>query len=68
MSGWGNCNEQAGHLDFHGLFAFAYQSRMFGFKFAATRNHRPAPLSRQAQVATTAMTAVDRSEVLVQEK
>jgi len=23
---------------------------MFGFKFAARRNHRPAPLSRQAQV------------------
>ena len=50
MSGWGNWNEQAGHLHFHGLFAFAYQSRMFGFKFAARRNHRPAPLSRQAQV------------------
>src|SRR6266481_5434510 len=33
---------------------------MFGFKFAARRNHRPAPLSRQAQVAMTAVLVASR--------
>src|SRR5439155_25629050 len=43
MSGWGNWNEQVGHLNFHGFFALAYlSSGVFDFEFAATRNHRAA--------------------------
>src|SRR2546426_1689487 len=56
MSGWGNWNQQVGHLNFHGFFALAYlSSGVFDSSSPLCETIGRPPLSRQAQVAMTAV-------------